>query len=166
MANLNTHDIINMSSEYGKRLTAAIELEYDFTIRGYLPIPEISLTSKKALLQTDKGTFFLKEKPFYCTSPDSLFRSFTFQDYCASYSDKMVAIKKTKNNQHYISFEKSIFFITLFKSGTGFSGKPEDLSKMFDVLVELRKIGRGYLQEYSDKSDYLPENESRRPKNF
>ena len=79
MANLCSHDILNMKSDYGKRLASYIESEYNIKVLDYSPVPQISFTSRKAILKTNKGDLFLKEKPYYCKSANSLFRSFTFK---------------------------------------------------------------------------------------
>lgn len=160
MPNLNTHDILNMKSVYGRKLTSAIELAYGLKISNYAPIPEISLTSKKALIKTDQGTFFLKEKPFYSTKPDALFRSFTFQDYCAKNSDRFIEIIKTKDSAYYLDFEGSIYFITRYIKGNSFNGKIDGLFRMLETIIELRKLGENYLKEYINKKTLLPFNKS------
>lgn len=160
MANLNTHDIINMKSEYGKKLTTAIESAYNFKIIDYTPIPEISFTSKKALIETDQGIFFLKEKPFYSKASDSLFRSSSFQDYCYKNSNKFVNIIKTKNSSHYLEFEGSIYFITPFVYAKSFTGENKDLLKMIETIITLRKLGKSYLKENYKKEKLLPKNKS------
>ena len=78
MANLNISDTINMNSEYGKRLSIAIESTYGFKVLEYSSIPEISFTSKKALIVTSNEIYFLKEKPLYSRTEGALFRSASF----------------------------------------------------------------------------------------
>ncbi len=160
MANLNTHDIINMKSDYGKKLTAAVESAYDLKITSYTPIPEISLTSKKALISTSKGMLFLKEKPFYSKEPDSLFRSSSFQDYCSRNSDKFVNIIKTKDSSHYLEFQGSIYFLTPFVDAKSFTGENEELFKMLETITVLRSLGKNYLKENHDQERLLPKNKS------
>ncbi|MEK7136474.1 MAG: hypothetical protein AAB821_02690 [Patescibacteria group bacterium] len=160
MSNLNPHDILNLKSDYGKRLTQAIESAYNLRVLDYSPIPEISFTSKKALITTDQGVLFLKEKPFYSKGSGELFRSSTFQDYCAKNSQRFVGILKTKDGRHFLDFEGSIYFITPFADGKSFNGKTEDLLKILATIVELQHLGKKYLEENTNTREYLPENKS------
>lgn len=147
MPNLNEHDIINMTSDYGKKITLIIESAYKLKIEGYSPVEQISFTSKKALISTDRGVFFLKEKPFYSKGPQELFRSSTFQDYCARHSSSFVEIIKTKDKECFFEFDGKTYFITPYLEGGNFSGKHEELISMLDTLIELKGLGKKYLDE-------------------
>lgn len=160
MTNLNEHDIINMESDYGKKITQAIESSYNLKIQKYSPVPQLSFTSKKALITTDQGIFFLKEKPFYSKGSEELFRSSTFQDYCANHSKNFVEILKSKNNSSFLEFGDKIYFITPYTGGTSFSGKKEELIQMLDTIIQLKHLGKDYLMENVDKKYILPPNKS------
>ncbi len=147
MANLNEHDIINMTSNYGKEITLAIESAYGLKIHGYSPVSQISFTSKKALIDTDQGMLFLKEKPFYSKGPHELFRSSTFQDYCAQRSGNFVEIIKSKDEESFLEFGDKTYFLTPYIEGGNFSGKQEELVSMLDTLTELKGLGKKYLDE-------------------
>ena len=160
MANLNISDTINMNSEYGKRLSIAIESTYGFKVLEYSSIPEISFTSKKALIVTSNEIYFLKEKPLYSRTEGALFRSASFQNFCAENSDKFVKIIKTKDNKDYLLFEGSVYFITDYIKGPSFTGKIEDLLKTIDTLAELKKIGHKYIAKYCEEKEFLLINKS------
>lgn len=160
MANLNPHDIINMKSGHGKRLASAIESAYGLSLTDYSPIPEISLTSKKALIKTNRGILFLKEKPFYAKSPSSLFRSASFQNFCAEKSDRFVALIETIDHSPFLEFEDSIYFLTPFVEGKSFTGGNEEIFKMLETAIELKKLGKEYMKAGTDKKEFLAPNKS------
>lgn len=153
MPNLNEHDLIFFKTREFTDFEKFLEENYQFKIISTEYPPFISFTSKKAILFTDKGNFFLKEKPKYSSDQISLNKSALFQDYASSKLDIVPKIKLTKNNDYYIVWKKRFYFLTDYKKGRSFNGSDEDVTSMLKALNKLQKIGR----EFVSKNDVPPE---------
>ena len=149
MANLNSHDLLFLDSPEFKGFRERIEREYDFNIIN-TSLPEIvSFTSKKLILHTSKGAFFLKEKPQYCSNKLALKRSAHFQDYVSSRIEIVPKILSTRKN-YYIHWSGRYYFLADYKKGRHYNGSPKDISAMIDALNVFQKTGAAYLDTYKD----------------
>lgn len=150
MANLNSHDLLFLDSQEFKGFKEILEREYNFIIVD-TSLPEIiSFTSKKLILHTSKGNFFLKEKPQYCSNELALKRSAHFQDYVSSRMEIVPKILSTRENEYYIHWSGRYYFLTDYKNGRHYIGSQNDISVMVDGLNVFQKIGTDYLDTYKD----------------
>jgi len=150
MANLNSHDLLFLDSPEFKGFRERIEREYDFNIIN-TSLPEIiSFTSKKLILHTSKGDFFLKEKPQYCSNELALKRSAHFQDYVSSRMEIVPKILSTRAKDYYIHWSGRYYFLADYKKGRHYNGSPKDISIMIDSLNAFQKIGSDYLDICKD----------------
>lgn len=161
MANLNSHDLLFLNSTEFKGFKERIEREYDFNIIN-TSLPEIiSFTSKKLILHTSKGDFFLKEKPQYCSNESALKRSANFQDHVSSRMKIVPKILSTREKDYYIHWNGRYYFLADYKNGRHYNGSPKDIIAMIDALNVFQKIGTDYLDTYKDsKQEELARHES------
>jgi hypothetical protein len=150
MANLNPHDIVFLDSPEFKGFKRKIEDEYGLKILSTALPDIVSFTSKKLVLNTSKGIFFLKEKPQYCSDEVSLARAAHFQDFIASQMDIVPKILSTKEQNYYINWKERYYFLTEYKKGRYYNGSQKDIDSMIDALYIFQQCGATYLKEYKD----------------
>lgn len=150
MANLNSHDLLFLDSPEFRGFREKIEQYYDLDIKS-TSLPEIiSFTSKKLILHTSKGNFFLKEKPQYCSNELALKRSAHFQDHVSSRMEIVPKILSTRAKDYYIHWNRRYYFLADYKKGRHYNGSPKDISVMIDGLNAFQKIGNDYLDICKD----------------
>jgi len=161
MANLNSHDLLFLDSPEFSGFGEKIEQDYDLDIKS-TSLPEIiSFTSKKLILHTSKGDFFLKEKPQYCSNELALKRSAHFQDYVSSRMEIVPKILSTRTKDYYIYWSGRYYFLADYKKGRHYNGSPKDIGAMIDGLNAFQKIGNDYLSIYKDsRQEELTHHES------
>ena len=161
MANLNSHDLLFLDSPDFRGFREKIEQNYDLDIKD-TSLPEIvSFTSKKLILHTSKGDFFLKEKPQYCSNELALKRSVHFQDYVSSQMEIVPKILSTRTKDYYIHWSGRYYFLDDYKRGRHYNGSLKDISAMIDGLNAFQKIGTDYLDIYKDsRQEELTRHES------
>jgi thiamine kinase-like enzyme len=157
MANLNETDLLVTNITKFQNLKMVLESLYSFKIQKTHYPSSISLTSKKAILETNKGKFFLKEKPQYCSEDILIQKSSLFQDFCSQNTAHVPKIIKTVEGNYYFEFENRKFFLSEYIDGKPFSGSKDDVKKMLDVLYSLNMVGEKFLMNKS-----LPKGISRR----
>lgn len=160
MANLNKHDVLFLKSNKFKDLADLIEKSYDLKILSTEFPSYISFTSRKAIIHTNKGVFFFKEKPQYSDDKLSREKSASFQTYA---SDKLGIVPKiliTANNQNYIFWKKRYFFLTEYKDGRTYNGSDSDVKSMLTALKKLNNCGRKFVEERNISSDIVKKIES------
>lgn len=104
----------------------------------------VSTTSRKAIVETDRGVFFLKEKPKYCCDPDSLTLTADFQSYLADRSSFVAPVINSKDQQVYTSIGTRIFLLTEFREGRVFRGNMEDVASAGDTLAQIHNLSNRY----------------------
>src|SRR5690606_1019752 len=129
-----------------------LEKNYQFRIISTEYPPYISFTSRKAILHTNVGSFFLKEKPEYSTDKLSLDKSVLFQLYASSRLDIVPKIRLTKNNDYFVIWKSKFYFLTEYKKGRVFSGSDKDVTSMLKALKRLQAVGK----EFVNKKDVPP----------
>ena len=150
MANLNPHDIVFLDSLEFKGFKEKIESQYGFEIIS-TDLPKIiSFTSKKLVLHTSKGDFFLKEKPQYCSDGVALKRSADFQDYTSLRLKIVPKILLTTEQNHYIVWNGRYYFLTEYKNGRHYNGLQSDLKEITEALYLFQQCGITYLKEYKN----------------
>lgn len=149
MPNLNKHDLVLFKSSEFLGFEKFLEEKYQFRIISTEYPPYISFTSRKAIINTDKGTFFLKEKPEYSSDRLSLDKSARFQRYASSKLDIIPKIRFTKKDEYFVMWKNRFYFLTDYKKGRVFNGSDEDVSSMLKALNKLQKIGK----EFTSKKD-------------
>jgi len=161
MANLNSHDLLFLDSPEFKGFRGRIEREYNLNIIN-TSLPEIiSFTSKKLILHTSKGEFFLKEKPQYCSNELALKRSANFQDYVSSRMEIVPKMLSTREKDYYIHWSGRYYFLADYKNGRHYNGASKDINAMINALNVFQKIGTDYLDTYKDsKQEELVRHES------
>lgn len=150
MANLNPHDIVFLNSSEFKGFEEKIEHEYGLKILS-TTLPEIvSFTSKKLILYTSSGNFFLKEKPEYCSDELSLRRAAHFQEYASSQLDTVPQILMTKGKDFYIQWNRKHYFLAEYRKGRHYNGSQKDLTAMINALATFQRCGTAYHIEYQN----------------
>lgn len=160
MPNLNEHDLIFFKYSEFVGFEKYLEKNYQFRIISTDYPPYVSFTSRKAILHTDKGSFFLKEKPEYSCDKLSLDKSTRFQSYASSRLDIVPKIKLTKNDNCFVIWKNRFYFLTDYKNGRVFNGSDEDVSSMLKALNKLQKIGKEFADNKDVPSDVLKQIES------
>ena len=145
MANLNDTDLLIIDNAKSVSLKKTLELMYGFKIIKTHNPSYISLTSRKATLETNMGKFFLKEKPLYCSDTLSMQRSSFFQDFCSKKIHFIPKIIRTKDNNFYFEFENRKYFLQEYINGRLFNGSKKDISRMLDIINELNIAGKKFL---------------------
>lgn len=153
MPNLNKHDLVLFKSSEFLGFEQFLEKYYQFRIISTEYPPYLSFTSRKAIIDTDKGTLFLKEKPEYSSDKLSLSKSARFQMYAGSKLNIVPKIRLTKNNKFFVVWKKRYYFLTDYKKGRVFDGSDKDVSSMLKALNKLQKIGK----EFANKKDVPPD---------
>lgn len=143
MANLNEHDGLFFSSSKFSDFPKLLNEEYGFKIFSCDFAPFVSFTSRKAVLRTDIGTYFLKEKPQYCSGEVLRNSAAQFQSYLSTRLEIVPRILITKGGEFFIEWNDRFFFLTDFKEGRIFSGSETDLLQILAAL--------NLLQETADK---------------
>lgn len=160
MANLNKHDVLFLKSEKFKGLADLIYKSYDLKI-SFTEFPSyISFTSRKAIIHTNKGIFFLKEKPRYSDDKLSREKSASFQIYASSKLNIVPKILNTTNGQNYIVWKKRYFFLTEYKEGRTYNGSGSDVESMLVALRKLNNCGRKFVNEKNVSRDIVKKIES------
>ncbi len=149
MPNLNLHDLVLFKSREFLGFEDFLEDNYQFKIISYDYPPYISFTSRKAVLHTNKGIFFLKEKPEYSSDKLSRDKSIMFQSYASSIVDFVPKIKLTKKKNYFVTWSKRFYFLTDYKQGRVYNGSDEDIVSMLKALNKLQAIGK----EFAKKKD-------------
>ena len=145
MANLNETDLLITNMTKFKNLRVVLESSYAFKIQKTHYPNSISLTSRKAILETDKGRYFLKEKPQYCSDELLIQKSSLFQDFCSQNTPHVPKIIKTVRGNYYFEFENRKFFLSEYIDGKPFSGSVNDIESMLDVIKSLNLAGMKFL---------------------
>lgn len=145
MANLNKTDLLVTNTDKFENLKKTIESFYGFKIQKTQYPNSISLTSRKAILETNKGKYFLKEKPEYCSDNLLIEKSSLFQDFCSQNTIHVPKIIKTIQDNYYFEFECKKFFISEYIEGKPFNGSKTDIEKMLIVLSSLNYAGTLFL---------------------
>lgn len=147
MANLNEHDILFLGSPEFESLPQILEEAYGFKIRSYDLPPFVSFTSRKAVLNTDSGAYFLKEKPVYCSDEKARALAADFQTFLSEELDTVTPILKTQNGESYIQWQGRFFFITDFKPGRVFNGSDSDIHQMLLALKDFQEAAKSFSTE-------------------
>jgi len=147
MANLNKHDVLFLKSNKYIELANLIEKEYGFKILS-IEFPEfISFTSRKAIIHTNQGVYFLKEKPKYSDDKMSRKKSALFQTYASNRLEIVPKILTTKDNKYYIPWKGRYFFLSDYKKGRTYNGSDSDVRSMLLALKQLNSCGRDFIKE-------------------
>lgn len=144
MPNLNSHDVLFLNSKEFSGFSERLMYEYDFEIREYELPPFVSFTSRKLLLHTNKGTYFLKEKPLYCSDADSLNRMAAFQKYMNTQMTSIPTFLPTASGETYLAWNQRFFFLTEYKPGRHFNGSDADVHSILVALKEFNVAALGY----------------------
>lgn len=161
MANLNAHDLVFLDSPEFQGFKDLLELSYGFEITSTALPNIISFTSKKTVLTTNQGTYFLKEKPAYCSDPLSLRKSAHFQEYASSKMEIVPKILKTKKSEYFVLWNERYYFLADYIEGRHYNGSSNDIDSMVSALLSFQSCGAQYLTEYqNERSDELRLNES------
>lgn len=142
MANLNNSDILFLESPEFSDLRTLLENSYGFKIiSSYLP-PFISFTSRKAVLETDNGTYFLKEKPLYCSNKRSRDLSVYFQNFLSQTLKIVPVVLRTLDGNHYVQWSARFLFLTEFKVGRVFNGSETDIEHILEELKNFQEASK------------------------
>lgn len=160
MANLNKHDVLFLKSKNFEGLADLIERSYDIKIFSVEFPSFISFTSRKAIIHTNKGVFFLKEKPQYSDDPLSRVKSATFQTYASTKLNIVPKILNTLSNQNYILWKKRYFFLTEYIEGRTYNGSDSDIKSILIALQKLNNCGKDFINEKSIPEDIVKKIES------
>ncbi|HEX6977429.1 MAG TPA: phosphotransferase [Patescibacteria group bacterium] len=160
MANLNKHDVLFLSSNKYKSLAVLIEKSYDLKIDSVEFPSFISFTSRKAIIHTNKGIFFLKEKPQYSDDKLSREKSASFQKYASTKLDIVPKILTTVSGQDYILWKKRYFFLTEYKEGRTYNGSDSDVKAMLIALQKLNNCGKDFVSEKDISQNIIKKIES------
>ncbi len=155
MANLNKTDLLITNTTKFENLKGVLESLYAFKIQKTHYPNSISLTSRKAILETSKGKYFLKEKPQYCSEENLIQKSSLFQDFCSQNTPHVPRIIKTVDGSYYFEFEDRKFFLSEYIDGRAFSGSKGDIEKMLGVLNSLNTAGKRFLMDNSLPNDII-----------
>lgn len=147
MPNLNEHDLILFKSKKFVGFEKFLESKYLFKILSTEYPPYISFTSKKAILYTNKGAFFLKEKPEYSTNELSLKKSFLFQQFAAKKLDIVPKIRMTDGGNYYINWKGKLYFLTDYRKGRVFNGSDDDVKSMLNALGNIQIAGNKFFRK-------------------
>lgn len=154
MGNLNQNDVLFLgSSEFGGFIEK-IENEYDVIVRSYDLPPYVSFTSRKAVIHTNKGTFFLKEKPEYCSSYQRRESAADFQEYLSEQISIVPRIQRTRHGDRYIQWNDRFLFLSEYKPGRLFNGSIDDLESILVALQRLQVTALGYKYTAQDSKSY------------
>ena len=161
MANLNKHDLIFLKSKEYDGFKEKLEQDYGFQIKS-TDLPDIiSFTSKKIILNTSKGIFFLKEKPEYSSDKVARYRSATFQNFANKELSVVPEILRQKSGDYYIFWGGRYHFLTIYKKGRIYNGLQKDLRSATKMLQVLQRSGANYVRNYTNKDcSYLKHFES------
>lgn len=154
MANLNKNDLLFLGSSEFSNFPEKLEKEYGFKILNYDLPPYISFTSRKIILKTNKGDFFLKEKPEYCSSKLKRETAADFQSFLSSKLEIVPSILKTINNDLYVEWNGRYFFLTEYKKGRVFNGSEEDLIQILNALKEFQLTARDFESNIKNSQSY------------
>lgn len=161
MANLNQHDLVFLDSPEFQGFKDLLEQEYGFRITSTTLPSIVSFTSKKIVLITNRGTYFLKEKPVYCSDPLSLRRSAHFQEYASSKLEIVPKILRTNKSEYFVLWNERHYFLAEYIEGRHYNGSSSDIDSMISALLLFQSSGAHYLTEYqNERSDELRLNES------
>ncbi len=145
MSNLNEHDILFLGSSEFELLFQILEEAYRFKIYSYDLPPFVSFTSRKAVLNTSLGIYFLKEKPIYCSDKKSRTLAANFQSFLSSVLGTITPICKTKDGKYYIQWQKRFLFITKFNPGRFFYGSESYIHKILLALKDFQEAAKNFI---------------------
>ncbi len=140
MGNLNDHDILFLNSKEFAPLVKLLEKSYKLKILSVDFPLYVSFTSRKAILNTNSGAYFLKEKPIYCSDEQSLQLAAEFQNYLCWSLEFIPPILKTIEGKWYVRWNNRHYFLTEFKPGRIYSGSELDNYKMLSSLKDIQDM--------------------------
>lgn len=144
MANLNTTDILFMNARHFRGFKGLMEKSYNLTIKRQEYTPYPSFTSRKVIIHTDKGAFFVKEKPLYCDSEYSRRLSADFQNFLSQKLIFIPGVIPTCNNQYYVKFQSRHYFLTIYKPGRIFNGSLDDTKQLCSALLKFQSVAKKF----------------------
>lgn len=154
MVNLNPHDILFLDSAEFEGFRQLLESEYKFEIISTSLPKIVSFTSRKLILHTTRGDFFLKEKPAYCSDEISLQRAANFQAHASNRLTFVPPIALTQAQSPYVEWSGKKYFLAAYVTGRYFNGSDNDLRGMLVALREFQRCGGSYLDAHQgDDSD-------------
>jgi phosphoglycolate phosphatase-like HAD superfamily hydrolase len=154
MANLNTIDVLFLGADDHIELSSLIQSEYNIKIISYNFPDFVSFTSRKVILNTDKGDFFLKEKPQYCCSDDRLKFAADFQNHLSNKINIVPAIFKTIDGKDYLEWKGRYFFLTKYYPGRIYNGSLEDLNATLNMLYIYNEAKSGFNSNHTKMGSY------------
>ena len=150
MANLNDHDVLFIAADRFSELRTLLEKEYGFKILECSMPPFVSFTSRKAVIDTSEGTFFLKEKPKYCSSILQLKQSGDFQSYMASKVTFVPPIILTKRGEKFVHWNGRAYFLAEFREGRIYNGSTQDLKEMLRAIDSFTQFAEEFTEQNTD----------------
>lgn len=162
MPNLHNHDVLFLHSKELDGFIGFLEDSYGFIIESCSLPPNVSFTSRKAIVHTNKGTFFLKEKPQYCSELSDLQRSVEFQVFLSQCTAIVPSVLPTVDGAYYIIWQNTHFFLTVFKEGRTFNGSDKDIQAMLKAVKTLYDAAAIFTEQYKqfgyiDSYDVIPD---------
>lgn len=154
MANLNDIDVIFLGSDGYKKLAELIELEYCLKIYDHIFPDFVSFTSKKVVIESDKGVYFLKEKPSYCSDENKLIFAANYQNFLSTQLDFVPEIVKTEKGYDYIIWQGRFFFLTKYIPGRIYNGSLSDIRLILESLKKYTKSKSEFVEKEKRKESY------------
>lgn len=144
MANLNNIDVLFLNSKKLTEIKHLLETEYCFSIQRISLPPYISFTCRKVVIHTDRGDFFVKEKPRYCDTNSHRENFSRFQNFLSERCQFVLPLLPTHDGVFFVQHNSRHYFVTPFVKGRIYNGSAKDLSRMLSALIKVQSISKGF----------------------
>ncbi|NQV12092.1 hypothetical protein HQ524_01895 [Candidatus Uhrbacteria bacterium] len=139
MGNLHDHDILQ-SDSFSTYIVPIIRSTYDITDVERITNPPIySHTSRKCLIHSSSGTFFVKELPKYRGKDAWIFTS-QFQKQLSVFTNIILAPRCTEDGYLVLSIGDNNYHVTPFVKADYFDGSDEEIRSSGALTAEVHNI--------------------------
>ncbi|MCA9940878.1 MAG: phosphotransferase [Anaerolineales bacterium] len=152
-----THTDLLLGAGTDNLLLRRIAAQYKIgPIRGFSYPAVVTTTSRKAIIHTTDGAYFLKEKPDYCADPLSITLATGFQHFLAERLPFVPRIIRTRDNGFFVPANGRKYVLTVFQPGRMFRGADADIEMAAAALAWMHNAAAEFAipETYPRKSSY------------
>ena len=138
---LTTADCARVLSAYDLGEVVAIE-SLIVSSDAIVNLLERSETSRKTVVRTTCGSFFLKQIPWYCAQQELVTFSATLANTCSKNGLPVPAVHRTRNGELYTEYDDCLFTVSDLVVGAQYDGTQKLTRSSASVLAQMHNLGR------------------------
>ena len=102
---------------------------------------ERSETSRKTVVRTTTGSYFLKQVPWYCAEPALVESSASFASACAAEGLPVPVVHRTRDGALFAEHDGGLFTVSDLAVGMVYSGSAREVAASANVLARMHQVG-------------------------